>query len=142
MTICYVWNLTKGYLVNGLKSRMQLKDLVKLSRGIFRCLQERRWTDATTAMETIPMYAPLHGEEWISGYMNALQGMLVALRTSQTTQDPFILTVNTASLKTLNALKTRFYDKFHSRLDADFDQGFYHTWYEYVKFVIEQEFPS
>jgi hypothetical protein len=111
---------------------------VKLTHGIFQRFTERRWTEATTAIETIPIYETLKGEKWISGYINALQGMLIALRYSQTSLKPFILTMESSSLKTLNALKTRFYGKSHSLLDADFDQGFYHTWYEYVNYVIKQ----
>ena len=74
----------------------------------------------------------------MKGYINAFDGMLIALRKTHPRPKPLILTMNNASLFRLKELRKIFDEESQRRLNADFEHGFYGSWSKYVDFLLQK----
>jgi hypothetical protein len=121
-----------------MSQQTRLNNLSKTTRRFFQRLQERRWKDAEAAIKNIQRQQTNRSSKLVKGYMNALQGMLIAKRYGHASPTPFILTLDNPSLERLKELRNTFKKQSREKLNAAFDRGFFTTWYEYIEFVMDK----
>lgn len=69
---------------------------------------------------------------WHKGYLNALRGMLYALR-SKDTRYVYIGRINLEDRNVINGAKKEFLAQSKNPLQGDFEQGFFSAWSNYLK---------
>jgi hypothetical protein len=113
-----------------------------MTRIFFQCLEERRWKDAESSRKKIQNTKINKGAEWMKGYLNAFDGMLISLKKPSTRPTPFILMMEKDSLTRLEELKKTFNQESKRQLNAEFDRGFYSTWSEYIDFLLQKQLEN
>ena len=70
--------------------------------------------------------------EWNEGYLQALNGMLLAKKTNSD-RYMFLSNVNFGNKKELRKYRQEFLEHAKKRLHADYDRGFFSAWAEYTR---------
>lgn len=92
----------------------------------FQLLTERRFTEAERALEQIRQ--GVKATEHYRGYINALEGMLIALKSND---DRYVF-ISQIEPSKVDELRTEFSQESKNPLHADFDRGFFVAWADYV----------
>ncbi|MFB0523620.1 MAG: hypothetical protein ACETV1_07680, partial [Candidatus Bathyarchaeia archaeon] len=71
-------------------------------------------------------------DEWIEGYVQALNGMLIALKESHSSPEPYILQMKRYSGQKLQTLKEDFATLSNKPVNTTFDKGYIQAWIDYV----------
>ena len=101
-----------------------------LTTRFFQLLTQRSIAEAERVLERIKEKAGKQDERTM-GYMAALEGALVALK-SNDDRYAFILRTE-ADDKSLNRFKNEFIRHERSEIHADYDRGFFSAWAEYMR---------
>ena len=117
-------HLARTHDIHGVRGWLSIKAIHRF----FPLLAERRWTDAQRFLNRVE-----RGEdEWIGGYAQALSGMLLALKESQSSLQLYILQVKTHSSQELQQLKEGFAALLNKPLNTEFDEGYFQAWLDFV----------
>jgi hypothetical protein len=101
-----------------------------LTTRFFQLLTQRSIAEAERVLERIKEKAGKQDERTM-GYMAALEGALIALK-SNDDRYAFILRTD-ADDKSLNRFKNEFSRHERSEVHADYDRGFFSAWTEYMR---------
>jgi len=111
------------------KKRLE-KSLVRNMRlyanRFFPLLVQRKLTAADKVLENI--MKDVKTTDWQRGYINSLEGMLLALRS----KDRYVF-IKTITPESMGKLNKEFYQQSRNKLLADFDRGFFTAWNDYVQ---------
>jgi len=101
----------------------------------FSLLEKKRWKKAETYLSKLKTD---NVEEWISGYIHALNGMITALSTSHSIHQPYILYLKEFNDKKIKSLENEF-AHFSKKLASknEFDAGYFRAWKDFTEHVIQ-----
>jgi hypothetical protein len=94
----------------------------------FQLVKGRRFAEAERVLERIRKKT--NETEWNSGYLQALDGILLAQRSSDSYA--FIKKVNFDDEKELKKFRKEFLDEYKNKIHADYDRGFFAAWADYM----------
>jgi hypothetical protein len=127
-------HLSRSHDVHGSKARLSLKTF----QEFFPLLSRRRWAKAERFLElTIKKFGD---DEWISGYVHALSGMIAALRTSNSPPQPYIIKLQDFCEKKLKEVKEMF-SNLSDTMDSKntFDAAFFRAWEDFSQYVLKNK---
>jgi hypothetical protein len=96
----------------------------------FQLLVNRRFAEAERELERIEQ--KMHKTEWNRGYFRALYGMLIA-RKSNNDDYAFLSKLNLDDKNVLRNSRQEFQVHVKSKLDGDFDRGFFSAWAKFMR---------
>ncbi len=117
-------HLARTHDIHGARGRLSLKAVYHF----FPSLEERRWSYAHKFLNKVEGAE----DEWIEGYVQALNGMLIALKESHSSPEPYILQMKRYSGQKLQNLKQDFATLSNKPVNTTFDKGYIQAWIDYV----------
>jgi hypothetical protein len=96
----------------------------------FQLLVNRRFAEAERELERIEQ--KMHKTEWNRGYFRGLYGMLIA-RKSNNDDYAFLSKADLNDGKVLRNYRKEFRGHVKSKLDGDFDRGFFSAWAKFMR---------
>ena len=94
----------------------------------FQLVRGRRFAEAERVLERIRLKT--NETEWNSGYLHALDGILLAQKSSDSYA--FIKNVNFDDEKELKKFRKEFLKEYKNKIHADYDRGFFAAWADYM----------
>jgi len=94
----------------------------------FQLVKGRRFAEAERVLER--MRLKTNETEWNSGYLYALDGILLAQKSSDAYA--FIKKVNFEDEKDLKKFRKEFLKEYKNKIHADYDRGFFAAWADYM----------
>jgi hypothetical protein len=94
----------------------------------FQLVRGRRFAEAERVLERIRLKT--NETEWNSGYLHALDGILLAQKSSDSYA--FIKNVNFDDEKDLKKFRKEFLKEYKNKIHADYDRGFFAAWADYM----------
>jgi len=94
----------------------------------FQLVKGRRFAEAERVLERIRLKT--NETEWNSGYLHALDGILLAQKSSDSYA--FIKNVNFDDEKELKKFRKEFLKEYKNKIHADYDRGFFAAWADYM----------
>jgi hypothetical protein len=95
----------------------------------FQLLVNRRFAEAERELERIKQ--KMHKTEWNRGYFRALYGMLI-VRKSNNDDYAFLSKLDLDAKNVLRNCRKDFQGHVKSKLDGDFDRGFFSAWAKFM----------
>ncbi len=117
-------HLARIHDIHGARGRLS----IKTGHKFLPLLEERRWTDAQRFLDKVEEAE----DEWIEGYAQALNGMIIALKDSHSPPQPYILQVEGYGSQELKELKEDFATISNTPLNTEFDKGYFQAWLDYI----------
>jgi len=117
-------HLARTHDIHGSRGRLSIKAVYRF----FPLLEERRWSDAQKFLNKVEGAE----DEWIEGYVQALNGMVIALKESHASPQPHILQIKRYSGQELQNLKEGFATLSNKPVNTTFDKGYIQAWLDYV----------
>jgi len=117
-------HLARIHNIHGARGRLSIKAFHRF----FPLLEERRWADAQRFLNKVEGTE----DEWIEGYVQALNGMLIALKESHSSHQPYILQMKRYNGQELQNLKEGFAALSNKPVNTTFDKGYIQAWIDYV----------
>ena len=99
----------------------------------FQLLKGRRFAEAERVLERIRNNT--NETEWNRGYLHALDGILLSLKTNDSYS--FITNLNFESEKDLKKNRKEFLKEYKNKIHSDFDRGFFASWADYMLISIK-----
>ncbi len=94
----------------------------------FQLIKGRRFAEAERVLERIRQKT--NETEWNRGYLHALDGILLAQKSSDTYA--FIKKVNFEDEKELKKYRKEFLTEYKNKIHSDYDRGFFAAWADYM----------
>jgi hypothetical protein len=94
----------------------------------FQLVKSRRFAEAERVLERIKKKT--NETEWNSGYLHALDGILLAQKSSD--DYSFLNNVNFEDEKELKKFRKEFLREYKNKIHADYDRGFFAAWADYM----------
>jgi hypothetical protein len=94
----------------------------------FQLVKGRRFAEAERVLERIRLKT--NETEWNSGYLHALDGILLAQKSSDSYA--FIKNVNFDDEKDLKKFRKEFLKEYKNKIHTDYDRGFFAAWADYM----------
>jgi hypothetical protein len=94
----------------------------------FQLVKVRRFAEAERVLERIKLKT--NKTQWNSGYLHALDGILLAQKSGDSYS--FIKNVNFEDENELKKFRKDFLKEYKSKINADFDRGFFAAWADYM----------
>lgn len=94
----------------------------------FQLVKGRRFAEAERVLERIRLKT--NETEWNSGYLHALDGILLAQKS--TDSYAFIKNMNFNEEKELKKFRKEFLKEYKNKIHADYDRGFFAAWADYM----------
>ena len=94
----------------------------------FQLIRGRQFAKAERVLERIRQKT--NETEWNSGYLHALDGILLAQKSSDTYA--FIKKVNFENEKELKKYRKEFLAEYKNKIHTDYDRGFFAAWADYM----------
>ena len=107
-----------------------------LVNTFFRLVREGKKSGAKAVLEKIKERS--ESSMWRQGYINALEGMVVASETKDD-RDVFI---NHVRVESSDELRRKFFQQSRNELHAEFDRGFFAAWAEYMQALKQTAKPT
>jgi hypothetical protein len=100
------------------------RKIAKIVTNYFHGISHNNLTDAFRELSKIENDMTV--SEWHKGYFNALEGMLIALRSN--TRYAYIKRIREKDQQSINKLRRAFSNQAEDPLQTDFDRGFFSAW--------------
>ncbi len=94
----------------------------------FQLVKGRRFAEAERVLERIRLKT--NETEWNSGYLHALDGILLAQKSNDSYA--FIKNMNFNDEKELKKFRKEFLKEYKNKIHADYDRGFFAAWADYM----------
>jgi hypothetical protein len=103
----------------------------------FPLIEKRSWTKAETLLQQIKQER--NNNEWIIGYIHALEGMISALK-EEGSHKPYIFSLKKSSYKNLQEVKRNF-SEFNKILapKKDFDAAYFQAWNDFTYYIMNSK---
>jgi hypothetical protein len=125
-------HLTRTHNIHGYRSRFSLNTIQKF----FPLLTKKRWAKAERLLNSKMKNAG--NDEWMQGYLHALNGMIIALKSSYSNPEPYILNLKEFSQKKLLKIKSTF-NNLSNSLDTQniFDSAYFQAWVDFTNYTLD-----
>ena len=100
----------------------------------FQLLKGRRFAEAERVLEEIRQKT--NKTEWNSGYLHALEGILIAQKSNDSYA--FITNLNFEDEKELKKGRKKFLQEYKNKIYSDDDRGFFAAWADYMLISIRE----
>jgi hypothetical protein len=100
----------------------------------FQLVTDRRFAEADRTLQRIKIKT--HNTEWNKGYFTALQGIILAKK-SNDDQYAFLSNMNSNETGELQRHQREFLKQAKSKLQADYDRGFFSAWADYMRVLVK-----
>ncbi len=100
----------------------------------FQLVTDRRFAEADRTLQRIKLKT--HNTEWNKGYFTALQGIILAKKSSDD-QYAFLSNMNSDETGELQRHRREFLKQAKSKLQADYDRGFFSAWADYMRVLVK-----
>ena len=100
----------------------------------FDFLKKRRFAKAESVL--IQIRQKINETEWNSGYLNALDGVLLANKTNDSYS--FVTNADFSDEKTLKKSRKEFLNQYKNKINSDFDRGFFAAWADYMLITLRE----
>jgi hypothetical protein len=127
-------HLARTHDIHGVRGRLSIKAVHRF----FPLLAERRWTIAQRFLNKVER----EEDEWIDGYTQALSGMLLTLKESQSSPQPYVLQVKAYNSQELQKIKEDFATFSNKPLNTEFDEGYFQAWLDYISHQQSKKKPK
>ena len=94
----------------------------------FQLLKGRKFAQAERVLERIRQKT--NETEWNSGYLHALDGVLLAQKSNDSYA--FLTKVNFDEAKNLKKSRKEFLKEYKNKIHSDFDRGYFAAWADYM----------
>jgi len=94
----------------------------------FQLIKSRRFAEAERVLER--MRKKTNQTEWNSGYIHALDGVLLAQKSNDSYA--FLNNVNFEEEKNLKKHRKEFLKQYKNKIHTDFDRGYFASWADYM----------
>ena len=124
-------HLTRTHNIHGPHGRLSLNTIQKF----FPLLTKKRWAKAERKLK-IKM-ENIEDDEWIQGYLHALNGMILALKSSYSNPEPYIINLKEFNQKKLQKIKSTF-NNLSNTLNKQniFDAAYFQAWEDFTKYTL------
>lgn len=100
----------------------------------FDFLKKRRFAKAENVL--IQIRQKINETEWNSGYLNALDGVLLANKTNDSYS--FVTNIDFSDEKALKKSRKEFLKQYKNKINSDFDRGFFAAWADYMLITVRE----
>jgi hypothetical protein len=109
-----------------------------MTTNFFPLLEKNRWAKAEKLLTKVTKTIEI--DEWTRGYLHALSGMIIALRISHSTPQPYIVDLNDKNTKKLEEAKNSF-NKLSKKLTnkKQFDAAYFHAWQDFTQYLLKTQ---
>ena len=105
------------------------RKIAEIVTNYFHSISQKNLTYAFRELSKIEN--DMTASEWHNGYFNALDGMLIALRSD--TRYAYIKRIAEKDQQNINKLRRAFSNQAENPLQTDFDRGFFSAWSDYLR---------
>ena len=125
-------HLTRSHDIQGSHGRLSLNTIQKF----FPLLTKNRWAKAERKLKIKMENAG--DDEWIQGYLHALNGMIMALKVNYSNPEPYIVNLKEFSQKKLQEIKKSF-NSLSNTLNKQniFDATYFQAWEDFTKYTLD-----
>ncbi|MCW4031210.1 MAG: hypothetical protein NWE80_02475 [Candidatus Bathyarchaeota archaeon] len=124
-------HLARSHDIHGQHGRLSLKAIQKF----FPLLKKRQWVKAEKFLKLA--VKKIEEDEWVKGYVHALNGMVAALKVSYSPPQPYIVKLNGFSSKKLEKVKDIFTDLYNAMDNkSTFDAAYFQAWEDFTHYVL------
>ena len=112
------------------------KKVMPLAEEYMRLVARRSLSEAERTLEKVRL--EIKGTSWQKGYLNALEGMLVAIKSGDT-RYVFMNRLDVDDRKSVDEARQRFHREARNQFEGEFDRGFFTAWTEFLRLLKEVE---
>jgi hypothetical protein len=109
--------------------RTKSRKIANTVTNYFQHVSHKNYSEALRELNQIEI--DMTASEWQKGYINALQGMLIALRSD--TRYAYIKRIGEKDQQSITKLRRAFSHQAEDPLQTDFDRGFFSAWSDYLR---------
>ncbi|MGD9130438.1 MAG: hypothetical protein PVH73_02555 [Candidatus Bathyarchaeota archaeon] len=111
---------------------------MKTIQKFFPLLKKRQWAKAEKNLKLT--VKKIEEDEWVKGYIHALNGMVAALKVSYSSPQPYIVKLKEYSSKKLQEVKDMF-TELSDTLDNKntFDAAYFQAWEDFTHYVLRAQ---
>jgi len=110
------------------------KKAVPLAEEYLHLIAQRSLSEAERTLEKIRL--EIKGTPWQKGYINALEGMLVAIKSGDT-RYVYMNRLEASERKMVDEARQRFHREARNPFEGEFDRGFFAAWSEFLHLLKE-----
>jgi hypothetical protein len=127
-------HLSKSHNIHDQKQKFSLY----IIGDFFPLIENRSWTKAENMLQQIKQKRITN--EWLMGYIHALNGMLSALKSGDSSNEPYIFALKRSDYKKLQEVKKMF-GEFSKKLVhvQDFDAAYFQAWNDFTYYVMNSK---
>jgi hypothetical protein len=125
-------HLARTHDIHGVHGRLSLKAIYR----IFPLLKKRRWSRAEKVLDNV--VDKNEEDEWIGGYVHALKGMILALKTGHASPQPFLFNLKSYDRQRIEEAKEGFIRLSKKPLNTEFDEGYFKAWTDYSQYLLHR----
>jgi hypothetical protein len=124
-------HLARTHNIHGPHGRLSLKTIQKF----FPLLKKRQWAKAEKFLKLT--LKKMGEDEWVKGYIHALNGMITALKVTYSPPQPYIVKLKEFSNKKLQEIKNKF-TELSDTLDNKntFDAAYFQAWEDFTQYAL------
>lgn len=127
-------HLARTHDVQGVHGRISLKAITEF----FPLLEKKRWTKAEKILKKVTKTTDV--DEWIKGYLHALNGMIIALKSSHSTPRPYIVDLDELNTEKLQEVKDGFSQLSDDlRNKKEFDAAYFQAWENFTHYLLQTQ---
>lgn len=127
----------KYHIARAHKTPKALRSLyTKTASEFYPLLEERKWLDAERFLREVKREGI--EEEWMRGYIQALEGMLLALRMGPSSPPPHVLEVIGYDKSQLTDAKKGFNRLLRMPMKTEYDAGYFQAWFNYIDHLLNK----
>ncbi len=127
-------HLNRTHNIHGSHGRLSLNTIQKF----FPLIASNRWAKAERKLKIKMKNAG--DDEWIKGYLHALNGMIIALKSSYSNPEPYIVNLKEFSQKKLEEIKASFKNLSNTLNKQDiFDAAYFQAWVDFTKYILDSQ---
>ena len=123
--------MSRTHDIHGSHGRLSLKTI----QEFFPLLKRRRWAKAEKILELT--VKKLGEDEWIKGYVHALDGMITTLKTPHSSPLPYIIKLKGLDKKRLLKARETFNELVMNLTPkSKFDAGYFQAWNDFLHYKL------
>lgn len=127
-------HLARTHDIHGLHGRLSLRAI----RKFFPLLRKRQWAKAEKILKLA--VKNIEEDQWIKGYVHALNGMVAALKVSYSPPKPYIVKLNNFGSKKLQEVKDMFTDLYNAMDNKNtFEAAYFQAWGDFTHYVLHSQ---
>jgi hypothetical protein len=127
-------HLARTHDIRGPHGRLSLKTIQRF----FPLLKKRRWAKAEKILKLT--VKKIGEDEWVKGYIHALNGMITALKVTYSPPQPYIVKLEDFDNKKLQEVKDMF-TELSNTLDNNnkFDAAYFQAWEDFTQYALRAQ---